>query len=155
MLYVYFVRLGSFRESDNGKALQKIWSSHGFAKKFGEKGFSFSLNLHKLIVYPLVEILPCYSDYALNLSTITLYLKYKRTGQVSFGGWSLLPKYLFPLLARKSSGFAQILPFFCPKMAIWKILRGLQPLLAPWPVRLWSKGNKSLLVHVLVKNKTN
>ena len=26
--------------------------------------------------------------------------------------------------------------FFCPKMAIWKFLGGLQPPVAPWPVRL-------------------
>ena len=38
-----------------------------------------------------------------------------RSGGGGGGGWSLLPEYLFPLLARKSSGFAQILPDFLPE----------------------------------------
>ena len=58
------------------------------------------------------------------------------------GGWSLLPEYLFPLLARKSSGFARILPDFLPENGYLKNSRGggggLQPPLALWPIRLWS-----------------
>ena len=35
---------------------------------------------------------------------------------------------IFSSASRKSSGFGRILLAFCPKMAIWKILGGLQPL---------------------------
>ena len=52
-------------------------------------------------------------------------------------GLKSLARIFFPLLARKSSGFARILPdLFYPKIAIWKILGGLQPPSAPWAVRL-------------------
>ena len=56
-----------------------------------------------------------------------------------------------PLLARKSSGFARIIHYFCPKMAIWKILGGLQPP-APRLVRLWVQDknyNTAILMGLL------
>ena len=45
---------------------------------------------------------------------------YRRTGRVSFEGAEVsCPNIFFSIVhARKSSGFARILPNFCPKMAI-------------------------------------
>ena len=64
-----------------------------------------------------------------------LLVCHRRTGPVSLcggggGGDFLLEYFLWPALARKSSGLARILlASFCPKMTIWKIPGGggLQP----------------------------
>ena len=42
-----------------------------------------------------------------------------RTAQVLFRGLKSVARIFVKLLARKSSGFARILLFFCPNMAIW------------------------------------
>ena len=50
---------------------------------------------------------------------------------------SLLPEYLFPLLARRSSGFARILPDFCPKNGYLEHSRGAAAHLTPM-AGVWS-----------------
>ena len=64
--------------------------------------------------------------------------------RVGGGGLRSVARIFFPLLARKSSGFARILhDFFCPKMAICKIPGGCSPP-SPPPPRL-----VRLCVHAL------
>ena len=58
------------------------------------------------------------------LDTLIHSYYHKRTGRVSFreeGGLKSLSEYFFPLLAQKSSGFAQILPNFPPKWLFEKL----------------------------------
>ena len=58
-------------------------------------------------------------------SLTTILDDHKRTGQVSFRGAEVsCPNIFFPLLARKSSGFAQILPDFLPEYCYLKNSRG-------------------------------
>ena len=54
----------------------------------------------------------------------THVIEHKHTGRVSLGGWSLLPEYFYPFLARKSSGFAWILPDFLPENGYLKNSKG-------------------------------
>ena len=63
------------------------------------------------------------------VKTISVWDKFRLVGGGGGGGgWSLLPEYLFPLLARKSSGFfARILPDFCPKNGYLKYSRAAAP----------------------------
>ena len=65
----------------------------------------------------------------------SIVCNHRRTGPVSFRGAEVSVARIFsPLLARKSSGFARMLHVFvCPKMAIWKIIGGLQPQPPPPP----------------------
>ena len=68
--------------------------------------------------------------YNSNLHAHLMNTKYKLyyqetgvRGQFRLGGLRSVARIFYPLLARKSSGFARILhDFFCPNMAIWKIL---------------------------------
>ena len=58
--------------------------------------------------------------------------------QFCLGGLRSVARIFSPLLARKSSGFARILHdfFFCPNMAVWKILGGCSHPSPPPPPRL-------------------
>ena len=54
------------------------------------------------------------------------------------GGLKSLARIFFSIACTKTKWFCpNITWFFCPKMAIWKILGGLQPPSAPWAVSLW------------------
>ena len=49
---------------------------------------------------------------------------HRRTGPVSFRGLRSVARIFSPLLARKSSGFARILPDFLPEYGYYKNSRG-------------------------------
>ena len=52
---------------------------------------------------------------------------YRRTGPVLLGGLRSVARIFYPLLARKSSGFARILHHFLPENGYLRNSRGLQP----------------------------
>ena len=62
-------------------------------------------------------------------SVISYSFEHIHTGREEFrsGGWSLLFKYIFHCLHKKQVVLPEYYLFFCPKIAIWKILGGLQP----------------------------
>ena len=55
-------------------------------------------------------------------------------------------RIFFPLLARKSSGFARILPDVLPENGYLNNSRGLLPPSAPWALRLCSKLRHKLIL---------
>ena len=76
--------------------------------------------------------------------------KCKHTGWVSFRGAEVsCPNIVFHCLHENQMVCPNITWFFCPKMAIWKILGGLQPPSAPWAVRLWMYMYVLMLASIL------
>ena len=91
--------------------------------------------------YADIKITSCGSSILIRYENILVLLPifpspHRRMGPLSFRGLRSVARIFYPLLAWKSSGFAQILHDFCPKMAIWEISRGLQPPSPPPPPRM-------------------